>query len=91
MSAETEDPKHDHLRLAGIVPESAAGINPYGSPCGSEAAGNVPDAADIDDSGELAITDAVYLLNHLFLGGRAPPAPYPDPGRDPTPDSVACP
>jgi hypothetical protein len=50
-----------------------------------------PDAADIDDSGELAITDAVYLLNHLFLGGRAPPPPYPDPARDPTPDSLACP
>jgi hypothetical protein len=42
VSAETEDPKHDQLHLAGIVPEFAAGINPYGSPCGwSEAAGNV--------------------------------------------------
>ncbi len=34
-----------------------------------------PDAADADDSGVLDITDPIYLLGHLFLGGPAPPPP----------------
>jgi hypothetical protein len=49
------------------------------------------DAADADDDGQVLLTDGVYLLNHLFLSGPEPPPPYPDPGRDPTPDAFACP
>lgn len=48
------------------------------------------DAADADDDGHLGLTDAIYLLNYLFQGGPEPPAPYPDPGADPTPDTYAC-
>jgi len=48
------------------------------------------DAADTDDSGEVALNDAVYLFANLFSGGRAIPAPFPDCGRDPTPDSLSC-
>jgi hypothetical protein len=35
------------------------------------------DAADIDDSGALELTDAVYLASWLFMGGPRPPAPSP--------------
>jgi hypothetical protein len=42
------------------------------------------DAADTDDSGVVDITDAVYLLGYLFIGGPAPPAPFPEAGLDPT-------
>jgi hypothetical protein len=48
-----------------------------------------PDAADSDDSGSVNITDAVFLLLHLFRGGEA----LPDPGSracgpDPTEDTL---
>jgi hypothetical protein len=49
-----------------------------------------PDAADADDSGALDITDAITILGHLFLGAHAPPAPFPFPGIDPTPDDLGC-
>jgi len=48
-----------------------------------------PDAAGKDDPGELDITGSVFLLNHLFVGGRAPPAPFPAPGTDPTAGGLA--
>lgn len=48
------------------------------------------DAADTDDDGILLLTDAIYLLTNLFLGGPAPPPPYPDPGVDPSDDSLEC-
>jgi hypothetical protein len=50
------------------------------------------DAADTDDSGALNLTDPIRTLNHLFLGGPPPAPPFPAPGADPTPDSLApCP
>jgi hypothetical protein len=48
------------------------------------------DAADADDSGELSITDPIYLLGFLFLGQRSIPEPYPDCGTDPTTDGLGC-
>ena len=42
-------------------------------------------------TGSLTITDGVYLLKYLFAGGDPPKAPYPDPGTDPTDDTLACP
>jgi hypothetical protein len=49
------------------------------------------DAADVDDSGDVQLNDAVRLFNHLFLGGPAPNLPYPAAGADPTPDGLpAC-
>lgn len=48
------------------------------------------DAADTDDTGTLNLSDAIYLLGHLFLGTSPPPAPYPQPGRDPTVDEWSC-
>lgn len=48
----------------------------------------VPDAADVNDDGEINITDSIYLLQFLFKGGPPPPAPFLDPGVDPTPDPL---
>src|SRR5690606_38795471 len=48
------------------------------------------DALDVDDDGDLALTDAVVALSFLFQGGTEPAPPFPDPGTDPTPDSLGC-
>ena len=49
-----------------------------------------PDAADGNDDGAVDLSDAVTILGFLFLGGPPPPAPWPEPGRDGTPDGLAC-
>ena len=36
------------------------------------------DAHDVDDSNQIDISDPIYLLRHLFLGGSEPPRPYPN-------------
>ena len=48
------------------------------------------DAGDANDDGKLNIADAIHSLGHLFAGGAAPPAPFPESGRDPTADELAC-
>ena len=48
------------------------------------------DAADVDDNGQSEITDAIYLLTFLFLGGPAPDEPFPTCGPDATTDELAC-
>lgn len=48
------------------------------------------DAADADDSGHADITDAIFLLNFVFLDGATPWPPYPGPGPDYTPDDIGC-
>jgi hypothetical protein len=49
------------------------------------------DAADADDSGALDLTDAIYVLQFLFMGGTKPPAPGPDAcGPDPAGTSLGC-
>ncbi|MBI4582979.1 MAG: hypothetical protein HY717_03000, partial [Planctomycetes bacterium] len=48
-----------------------------------------PDAADVDDNGELEITDAIRILTYLFLGDDPPPFPGPRAcGGDPTADTL---
>lgn len=49
------------------------------------------DAHDLDDSGSVDIADPVFALQFLFNGAAPPPAPYPYPGFDPTPDGLTCP
>src|SRR5690606_12129487 len=46
--------------------------------------GDIPcaDAADVDDSERIDITDPITLLDYLFRGGSSPPAPFPFPGVD---------
>lgn len=48
------------------------------------------DSADIDDDGQIALTDAIWLISFLFGpdGSNALPVPYPDPGVDPTADTL---
>ena len=49
------------------------------------------DAADSNDDGAVNLTDPLLSLLHLFQGGAPPPAPFPDPGQDPTPgDQLSC-
>lgn len=48
------------------------------------------DAADVDDSGVFNYDDYATLVNYLFQGGPAPPAPFPNCGTDPTADSLSC-
>jgi sugar lactone lactonase YvrE len=48
------------------------------------------DALDANDDGAVNISDPIYTLNFLFLGGSAPPAPFPAAGDDPTPDELDC-
>ncbi|MEM7230634.1 MAG: hypothetical protein AAF517_00580 [Planctomycetota bacterium] len=48
------------------------------------------DAADVDDSGAVNISDGVYLLIHLFQGGRPPVEPLLECGEDPTADEIDC-
>jgi hypothetical protein len=48
------------------------------------------DAMDCNDSGTINIADPVSLLNFLFGSGPLPAAPYPNPGQDPTADTLDC-
>ncbi len=48
------------------------------------------DSADFDDVGHLDISDQIGILRFAFLGGPAPPAPFPAAGPDPTSDEYAC-
>jgi len=45
---------------------------------------------DIDDSGDVDLSDAVFLFGFLFLGGAPPAPPLESCGSDPTPDDLAC-
>ncbi len=48
------------------------------------------DAADADDSGTIELTDAIVILDQLFIGGgTAISAPYPLEGEDATADDLA--
>ena len=45
---------------------------------------------DFDDDGAAVVTDPVNMLSFLFSSGPPPPPPFPNPGVDPTPDSLPC-
>lgn len=54
--------------------------------------GSVPclEAVDANDDGNPDIADAVRVLGYLFQSQSPPPAPFPSPGLDPTPDNLEC-
>ena len=47
---------------------------------------------DPDDNGAIQLTDGIFILNFLFLGGTPPPAPGLDCGEDPEDpnDELGC-
>jgi len=47
-------------------------------------------SADTNDTGNIDLTDAIYLLNFLFLGGPAPELPFATCGADLTIDELTC-
>jgi hypothetical protein len=47
-------------------------------------------AADVDASDRMNITDGIRIVNYLLLGGQAPPAPFPAPGPGPEESSLPC-
>jgi hypothetical protein len=49
-----------------------------------------PDAADVDDDGNVSVNDAVLLLRFLFLAGEFPRAPALFCGVDTTEDNLEC-
>lgn len=51
---------------------------------------NCLDAADVNDSGHLSLSDYTHLYLYLFEKGAPPPAPFASCGVDPTPDSLDC-
>jgi len=48
------------------------------------------DACDSNDDGRVDVSDAIYTLSFLFVGGTLPPAPFREPGPDPTGDGLGC-
>jgi hypothetical protein len=50
------------------------------------------DAADANNDGSVDVSDVTYLIEYEFLGGSAPPAPFPACGEDPEgdEDGVTC-
>ena len=45
---------------------------------------------DVDDTGILDLTDAVFLARFLFLGAERPPVPFLRCGENPTADELTC-
>ncbi|NRA74837.1 MAG: hypothetical protein HRU16_02765 [Planctomycetes bacterium] len=70
----------------------ADGINILGVLFNNETASECLARLDSNDDDLVDIADAIYLLNYLFQNTSEPPAPFPDPGSDPTPSAVTpCP
>jgi len=77
----------DRDEVAGLTD----GIKILGFLFVGESLNSCADAADTDDTGIVDLSDAIYLLVHLFLGGPPLPLPYPASGLDLTPDELpAC-
>jgi len=49
-----------------------------------------PDAADLDDSESISLTDIILALEYLFRGGSPPPYPFPRCGTDRSGTTLWC-
>ena len=47
-------------------------------------------SGDFNDDSRLDISDPIFGLNSMFLGGSPLPEPHPEAGVDPTPDALTC-
>ena len=80
----------DHGGLAVDIADAAAVISylfltgtwKYSPPC--------LDACDANDDGRVDLADSVYILRYLFKFDKAPKAPFPEAGIDPTYDKLSC-
>jgi hypothetical protein len=48
------------------------------------------DAGDVNDEGDVDLGDIVYLIDYMLKNGPPPPPPFPNPGSDPTLDTLGC-
>jgi hypothetical protein len=48
------------------------------------------DRLDVNDDGEINVSDLNYLVETLFEDGPPIPAPHPSPGSDPSIDDLIC-
>ena len=48
------------------------------------------DAGDANDDGHSDVSDAIFILYYIFIEGPTMNPPFPNPGVDPTPDSIGC-
>ena len=48
------------------------------------------DSADIDDNGEIEISDGVGIMTYVFLQGKSPASPFPFCGLDVKEDELSC-
>jgi hypothetical protein len=48
------------------------------------------DRLDGNDDGDVNISDPIFVIFYLFEGGPAPALPFPNPGLDPTGDTLSC-
>jgi len=84
FSERTTDPSRDVIDLSDAVAISTHLFLSGPAP-------ECLDASDVNDDAEVDISDPVSLLGHLVLGAPAPPAPFPEPGEDPTSDdAIQC-
>jgi hypothetical protein len=74
----------------GNVTCAANGLELYFSSRPADAVFILRQTADTNDTGAIDLTDAVYLLSYLFLGGPAPAEPFPACGPDPTIGELTC-
>ncbi|MBN1421750.1 MAG: hypothetical protein JXP34_23455 [Planctomycetes bacterium] len=68
----------------------AIGILDYLFPASGFASLPCADVADINDDGITELGDPIALLMYMFSNGTPPAAPFPQLGRDPTPDTLPC-
>lgn len=48
------------------------------------------DAIDVNDDGQVDLADPISVLGYLFSSAPAPSSPFPECGRDETPDGLDC-
>ena len=78
-------------RQGGAVPPRKRKLSPKTALVKLGRAPPCDDAADANDTGEVDLSDPIFGLNFLFLGGPEPPAPGTRVcGPDPTPDPLGC-